>query len=287
VRRDRTVLRADHQRQVRAQTRQCAFERLQIPVRHHTERRRHMPRAAHEAAIKFDARRLQRRAGLPDQPFHHRAVAAAPGEQQRHHRQGDEQPGERREQMPRHAAQRQQCAIEADEAARGDRAFQAHLRQDRGPGRMAGGHRRAHIQHLQQQLQAPRHARQRQPPGRRRPGEAVAGQIGGDHGEVLRQQRRQGTPGMGGGAGAVDQQQHRPGAELLHMPGQAGGAHEAAVRAVRPVPALALPRRTQCGRRRGNPRARRSGQGGARRGHAAAARTASDSRTGSAFGRAR
>ena len=66
--------------------------------------------------------------------------------------------------------------------------------------------------------QRARHEGQREAAMRRGLGEAMAGQVGGDDGEVAGQQRQQAAPGMGGGAGAVEQQQDRP---LPHLPGHA------------------------------------------------------------------
>ena len=60
------------------------------------------------------------------------------------------------------------------------------------------------------------------PLGRRHLGEAVPGQIGGDHREPFGQQRRHARPGVGGGTGAVQQQGCRAAAHHLHMPAQSG-----------------------------------------------------------------
>ena len=76
------------------------------------------------------------------------------------------------------------------------------------------------------------------PRRRRQRGEAVAGEIGGDHRELLCQQRRKVTPRVGGRTRAVHQQEHRAGAHLLHMPFEAASTDEAAGLSIRPVRAV-------------------------------------------------
>ena len=151
-----------------------------------------------------------------------------------------------------------------------DPAVQAHPDQDRSAGRVADGHVRAHVERRQQRRPAPRAMPgSDRPVGRRHRGEAVAGQVGRDHGEALGQQRREVAPGMGGGAGAVDQQE-RPGrCPSLHVPAQAGRAGRSgwprgSASPARPVPDRAVGRRLAARRARARAVGPRSGLAHAR-----------------------
>ena len=60
ARRDRTIVLARDQHELRCQPWQLAFKRTQVPVRHHLERGTHVARIPDEACIEVDAVRIER-----------------------------------------------------------------------------------------------------------------------------------------------------------------------------------------------------------------------------------
>ena len=60
-------------------------------------------------------------------------------------------------------------------------------------------------------------------------------------GEMRRQQRCQGTPGMRGRTGAMEQKKHRALAHDLDVPPKVASGDETAGGTARPIPAIALP----------------------------------------------
>jgi hypothetical protein len=83
--------------------------------------------------------------------------------------------------------------------------------------------------------------------------EAVAGQVGGEDIETCRQQRRQRPPGMGRGAGPMDQQHLRALAHALHMPAQAASLDHLAGVGVGPIASIARQRQASVPRWRPAP----------------------------------
>ena len=121
-------------------------------------------------------------------------------------------------------------------------AVASHADEDRGAGGVAGGDGGLGVEGPEQGLERAGHAGERHAVGGGGVGEAVTGQVGGDDGEALGENGEEVAPGMGGGAGAVDEEQDGAGAGDLDVPAHAAGADEAAVLAVGPAFEAAIDR---------------------------------------------
>ena len=263
--RDGAVGQPHHQGQQRGQAGQVPREGRQVPRRHHRQCAGNVARAAEQPGVEVEPMTVELGAGGVQQLDHRRAVRRAPGHQPGHEGQTDQGAGQGGEDLSRHALQRQQRAIKADDAARRDKPVQRHADCDGSAGGMADHDVGPHALGGQQRCHIGGHAGQ--PAARRGLGEAMPGQVHRQHVEMPRQHRQNAAPGMRGRAGAVDEHELWPRAHALDMPLQAGGAHEAAGAGIRPVPPLPLPERVVGHRRR-----------------AAAAEAARDIRAASAIG---
>ena len=201
-----------------------------------------MAGAGEEPPVEFEPLRIEARARAVDEAAHRRAVRA-PGEDLRGYGVQEQHPGDAGKEDVGEPRKGRERPVDRHEQVGGDAPVEAHPGKHRRPRRVA--HREARRQpELRRQI-ADRlgHPRQGEPPAGQRIGEAVARQIGCDDPEFLRQQGRQTPPRMGGGAGAVQEQEHgcvrRP--KFLQVPPEPRGLHEAARGAVGPVAAVALP----------------------------------------------
>ena len=242
VRLDRLVVPADDQQRAGFEPRQIAGERRKIPIRHHAEGARDMAGAGEQPPVEVEPLRVEARAGAVDEATHRRPVGA-PGKNLRRHGVQEQHPGDAGEEEAGDTRKRRQRAVERHQQVGIDAPVEAHPREHRRTGRMADREPRVQAESGDEVAHRLGHPWQGEPARGQRIGEAVARQIGRDDPEPFREKRCQTAPGMGRGAGAVQEQQagRIRLAEFLHVPAQACGLHEAARRPVRPIAAVALP----------------------------------------------
>ena len=202
-----------------------------------------MAGAGEQPPVEIEPLRVEPRAGAVDEPAH-RGPVGAPGEELRCHRVQEQHPGDAGEQEAGHARKRCERAVDRHQQVGGDAPVEAHPREHRGAGRVADGEARRQAEPGDEVAHRLGHAGQGETAGGQRIGESVARQIGCHHAEPpFRQKRRQPSPGMGRGAGTVQEQQAgRLGrAEFLQVPAQARRVHKAARGPMRPVAPVAVP----------------------------------------------
>ena len=158
----------------------------------------------------------------------------AQGKEAWHDRVEEEELRQRRKKPSRPARKGQERAIQRNDPLRLCRTAQDHFDGDHGAGRMTDDEGRALAELAQQRAMEIGHGLQVRPAARRF-GEADARTVGHDDLVGFGEKRCEIAKGMGGGPGAVDEENARAFPHYLHMPVDPARRHDAALGDMGPV----------------------------------------------------